>query len=270
VHAVGTAPAAGVSRSDPRVILDLHESASAARIPLQRPSVDVYGAAIHTWLGRMVNEYQSAEVFEVVADQLARAGVDAARVAEVRAFAAEERQHGVLCGAVVASLGGQARVEVTPPPEVPLHVDAGPLEAALRNLLSVSCLSETVAVALIGAEREDMPEGPLRELLTGIWADECGHAHTGWKLVAELLPDDLVIRERLGEYLEIALGHLEQHELAHLPVEASWPPGAEAWGLCSGASARVLFFETVEQVIVPGLERLGLPGERAWANRRLP
>lgn len=267
---MGTASAAGLSGAEARVILDLHGPATKARIPITAPPDSLRGAAVGTWLGRMVNEYQSAKVFEVVADQLAEAGVDAEKVAEIRGFAGEERNHGVLCGAVVASLGGQARAEVTPTADVPVHADAGPLEAALRNLLSISCLSETVAVALIGAEREDMPEGPLRELLTVIWADECGHAHAGWRLVADLLPDDPVLRDRLGDYLEVALGHLEQHELAHLPVEARWPEGAEAWGLCSGASARELFFETVQGVIVPGLERLGLPGERAWAQRRLP
>ena len=43
---------------------------------------------------------------------------------------------------------------------------ATPLEAALRNMLSICCLSETVAVSLIGAERLEMPAGELRKLLT--------------------------------------------------------------------------------------------------------
>ena len=39
-----------------------------------------------------------------------------------------------------------------------------------------------VAVALIGAERMEMPDGELRDLLTGIWSDEVGH----WKLAGRL------------------------------------------------------------------------------------
>ncbi|MEZ4468789.1 MAG: hypothetical protein R3F43_31265 [bacterium] len=54
-----------------------------------------------------------------------------------------------------------------------------------RNLLSVCCLSETVAVALIGAERLEMPEGPLRDILTRILADEVGHARLGWRWLAD-------------------------------------------------------------------------------------
>ena len=142
------------------------------------------------------------------------------------------------------------------------------LEAALRNVLSVSCLSETVAVALIGAERAEMPSGRLRQLLTRIWPDDVGHARFGWQLVntrVPLLP--LEVRERLGVYLGVAFAHTEDHELAHLPLRAR-PDDGEVLGLCGGAEARELFYETIETVIVPGLERAGLPAARAWRQRR--
>ena len=42
-------------------------------------------------------------------------------------------------------------------------------EGVLRNLLGVCFLSETVAVALIGADRLAMPSGALRNLLTEIY-----------------------------------------------------------------------------------------------------
>jgi len=41
-------------------------------------------------------------------------------------------------------------------------------------------------------------------------------------------------------------------------------PPPPTLGLCSGADARRLFLDTVEQVIVPGLERQGIPARRAW------
>ena len=65
-------------------------------------------AAIGTWTGRMINEHSSARVFDGLAKQFAEAGVHEV-VDEVRGFANEERRHGVLCGAVVEALGGQAR-----------------------------------------------------------------------------------------------------------------------------------------------------------------
>ncbi len=225
-----------------------------------------------TWLGRMVNEHGSARVFEALADQLAEAGWRPADVAECRTFADEERRHGVLCGAVVVAAGGQARAPIEEAQVFPQHRDAeGRLEAAARNLVSISCLSETVAVALIGAERDEMPEGPLRELLTSIWADEIGHARFGWRVLERVLPElSAPARARLGRYLAVAFAHVEAHELAHLPLASVRREGGASLGLCSGSEARALFYATIEHAVVPGLERLGLPARAAWNLRAEP
>jgi hypothetical protein len=223
--------------------------------------------AINTWRGRMINEHSSARVFDGLAVQFEAAGIHDV-VEEVRGFAAEERRHGVLCGAVVEALGGEARAEVPEGDEFPAHEDAETaLEAALRNMLSICCLSETVAVSLIGAERIEMPAGELRDLLTKIYADEVGHSRFGWRTLGRLAPilDDAT-KERLGDYLEVAFPHLVEHELAHLPLASQPPPEGVAYGLCSGSDARALFMDTVHAVIIPGLEAHGIPARRAWNN----
>jgi hypothetical protein len=66
----------------------------------------------------------------------------------------------------------------------------------------------------------------------------------------------------------VALAHLEAHELAHIPESASTPPGGERLGLCSGADARRLLYDTIEEVILPGLEAAGLDARRAWRAAR--
>ena len=256
-------------------LLDLR-AAAQAHIPQLPRSAEVqrlYPAAIETWRGRMINEHGSAQVFEGLCQQLEQ--LDELRLTEaelkrVREFAAEERQHGVLCGAVVEALGGNAEAPPLDQESYPLHEDATRLEAVLRNLLSICCLSETVAVALIGAEREEMPDGELRELLTTIWADECGHANFGWRLLPRLLAagaEDTTLASRLTEYLVVALAHLEQHELAHLPSRARPPAAGVALGLCSGREARALFYATVEGIILPGLDSHGLNASAAWKRR---
>jgi hypothetical protein len=225
-------------------------------------------AAIATWRGRMVNEYQSARVFDGLAHQARKLALSAAVVDQLTEFAHEERQHGVLCGAVVEALGGEARAVVTEPRALPEHAGVPGVEGFLRNVLSVSCLSETVAVALIGAERLEMPEGELRELLTGIWADEIGHARFGWRVAQELVPSlGCAQRQRLSLYLRVALRHLERHELAHLPLSSTPPPAGAALGLCNGADARLLFYQAVKEAILPPLEALGLRARDAWATR---
>lgn len=218
------------------------------RAELERP-------AIATWHARMVNEYSSARVFEALAQQLSDAGFEAELSAACLGFAAEERKHGVLCGAVVLALGGQPRAQLRDEAAFPRHDDAPPRARALRSVIHVCCMSETVAVSLIGDERERMPAGPLRELLTTIYADEVGHARFGWRLL-EQVAEALSLDERTAveHYLPVALAHLEQHELSHLPnVDA--PAHGEELGLCSGREARGLFYETVESLIIPGLKR---------------
>jgi hypothetical protein len=247
--------------------LDLRDE--ARRFMPEVPAIPYLAAsAKETWLGRMVNEYASSTVFASLAQQLARAGFSDEEVNACNAFAGEERRHGVLCGAVVEALGGEALAPFPERPRFPEHDDVTRTEAVLRNLLSVCCLSETVAVSLIGAERLEMPEGPLRELLTSIYADEVGHARFGWTIVNRMVTTlDQETKARLGRYLAVAFEHLERHELAHLPMDRSPPPEGVALGLCSGSDARVLFYETVSEIIVPRLSALGLPAERAWESR---
>jgi hypothetical protein len=247
-------------------MLDLHTEARALAVSV--PALPhLYASARATWLGRMVNEHASARVFEGLALQMQEAGLDRAAVESCRTFAEEERTHGALCGAVVEALGGRAEAPARRDDPFPMHRSVSPIEGVLRNLLSISCLSETVAVSLIGAERLEMPTGPLRQLLTRIWADEFGHARFGWKVVPDLLPRlTMTQRERLNDYLAVAFAHLERHELAHLaPVRP--PPEGAALGLCSGVDARALFYATVHDVIVPSLDDLGLRASTAWAQR---
>jgi hypothetical protein len=212
-------------------------------------------AAIGTWHARMINEYASSRVFMALAQQLALCGYEE-DADEAREFATEERKHGVLCGAVVLALGGEAMGELIEEVDFPLHRDAPPRAALARNIISICCMSETVAVALIGAERLEMPEGELRALLTRIWADEIGHARFGWRFM-ERLARSLTREERdaIHAYLPIAFAHLEAHEHAHLPMRNA-PAGGESFGLCSGIDARMLLRETIDEVIAPRIQSL--------------
>ena len=135
-----------------------------------------------------------------------------------------------------------------------------------RSCRQLACA--LIAVALIGAERIEMPDGPLHDLLTRIYADEVGHARFGWRLVPELVRElDEPALARTSMYLRVAFGHLERHELAHLPEHAEWPESGKAVGLCSGKDARALFYETCTDVIVPGLMKAGLAADEAWTER---
>jgi len=248
------------------VELDLRAQARL-HVPMIEAPGDLGPAVIATWRGRMINEHGSSYVFAAFAEQLAALGLADDAEHCVR-FAAEEREHGAMCGAVVEAAGGSAHASVSPPKPLPQHADTTPLAAAVRNAISICCMAETVAVSLIGAERLEMPHGPLRDLLTKIWSDEVGHARFGWRFIARVIPELSASEQAdVARYLPIAFGHLEAHELAHIPLR-EWPDRGAAYGLCGGADARTLFFETVDEVIIPQLEVAGLPAAQAWRDRR--
>jgi hypothetical protein len=128
-------------------------------------------------------------------------------------------------------------------------------------------MSETVAVALIHAEQREVAPPEMEETLRNILSDEVQHARFGWEVLRELAdaitPD---MRDRLNAYLVVAFAHLRAHELTHLPLKPIPTGEASQVGVCDGRDAQRLFFETVEQIIVPGLEEHGLNAGAAWAQ----
>lgn len=246
------------------IALDLRSAARESMPTLVEPGA-LRGAAMATWRARMVNEYASNAVFVALGDQLVACGFGEEARRACLGFAEEERRHGELCGAVVEALGGEATATLPERDLFPQHEDAPRRARALRNVISVCCMSETVAVSLIGAERLEMPRSPLRDLLTRIYADEVGHARFGWRLLSEVAADlDETERDAINRYLPVALSHLVAHELAHLPARHA-PTGGETLGLCSGLDARALLFDTISQVIVPQLDALGFNASAARA-----
>lgn len=221
--------------------------------------------AIAVWLGRMRNEHVSARVFAALVPQLMRAGIHDDRLVAATAMAREELEHARLCAGVVLGLGGDPVAELGVLDDVPPHLDAGPVEALVRNLISISCLSETVAVAQISGERELAVEPAVRDVFERILGDEVGHARFGWTLVEELVPTlDERARRRLDAYLVQAFRALgEFHRIKERGPWAQPSAPAQAVGVCDGNFARRLLLDAVGGVIVPGLEALGLHAEAA-------
>lgn len=253
-------------------LLDLRDE--AARDPLEIPGLadipaEARAVALENWRGRMVSEHASARVFAAFLNKLIRAGAPRRHIVAASAMIEEELEHGRLCARVVTALGGEALAALPEAlPEVPAHEDATPTEAVLRDAISIGCCSETVAVALVGAERAQAGAPSLREVLERILADEVGHARLGWKLVDELAPTlDAAARRRLGAYLVATF----EHQLAFHAPFLRWPSATDravSIGAPDGPENWRVFVETIEGVTLPGLERRGLPARRAWAIAR--
>jgi len=259
---------------DGNAVLDLRREGEARRPTLAEGALPALtdaerDEAVRTWRGRMVNEHVSAQVWAGLLPQLLAAAVPPGALVSVASAIADELRHAEQCSGVVLALGGQPIARLPAIVPVPKHEDVPPLEAALRNVISVGCLSETIAVSVIRAEQAEIEAGPFGEILASILADEVQHARVGWSLlgvVAPLLDDDA--RARIDAWLVDALAHLVAWEVPKLPVVLGRRPELAQAGVCDGLAARGLFEDTVTQVIVPGLERAGLAGRAAWDHVR--
>lgn len=221
-------------------------------------------AALDNWEKRMVSEHASARVFGAIVDRLMRAGVRRRHIVAVADMVGQELEHALLCARVVVALGGEAHADLPRLPPMPEHADALPIEAALRDIISVSCCSETVAVALVATEREQAGTPELRWILERILADEVKHARLGWKLLDELGPDlDPGMKRRLSAYLVAAFEH-QIHFHAPFLAMPSASDRAVSLGAPDGPSNWEVFVQTIESTTVPGLERHGLAARRAW------
>jgi hypothetical protein len=255
-------------------VLDLRDAGASYAIDFADPVVlteEERLGAIETWKKRMINEHISARVFASLIPQMMKAGLPAEWQEQIAIMIQDELRHGQQCAGMVHSLGGDARATMPELPDVPDHDDVGPLECFLRNIISVSCLSETVAVGLIRGEQEDAGPPEMEECLQQILADEVQHARFGWMVLRELsdqLPVEM--KQRLSAYLVFAFRSLHEHEMLHLPVDSTPTDAVAQLGVCDGATSREVYFDTVEQVIIPGLEEHGFSARNAWETSLRP
>ena len=265
-------PAAFTTGADGRAVLDLRTAAAARRPDLHDlPELtDAERAmAARTWRARMVNEHISAQFFASLLPQLMRAAAPPAVLAAIPQMVADELRHAEQCAGVVLALGHEPIAPLPAIEALPQHEDADAVEAVLRNMISVCCLSETVAVGVIRAEHAELEGTALGKVLSTILADEIQHARFGWSLLAEFaprLPDD--VRARLSEYLVDALRHVVAYEVPKLPVHLGLSKAVGQAGVCDGALARDIFYATIETVILPRLEDAGLSAQSAWLRAR--
>ncbi len=222
----------------------------------------------NTWRGRMVNEHISSRVFAGLFGQLMQAGMSDKLLQGCSDMIADELRHARQCAAVLVALGADAQAELPTLAPVPNHDEVSRLEAVLRNVLSICCLSETVAVSLINAERLTLTDSILGDVLQKILADEVQHARFGWKMLEDI-EIDAEMKERLSKYLRVAFHSLETHELAHLSPARPPSEVACALGACDGEQARSIYFDTMNSIIVPRLEEHGFGAEWAYKNRGL-
>jgi hypothetical protein len=228
--------------------------------------------ACENWRTRMVHEHQSAAVFTQLVPQLMEAEAPLEVKTVITRSAMDELRHAGLCGQVVEYLGGEAEAEADLSVEpLPAHPDCTPRQRALRNVFFACCLSETVSMALLTEERELAEDPFIDRVLRQLSGDESLHARVGWIYLSECFEEmDVAARDKLNVYLPTALSYFETRMLEAMPV-ADIPDeilaDARKLGFSESRRARSLLYETIEQVIVPNLDSIGLAAQQAWDER---
>lgn len=243
-------------------------------LPTSDPSLgtlsdDVRADLVATWIGRAATERRVADAFDVIRDTLVelRAAPELVRLA-TRAVD-DEYRHTEISRVVASAYAGK---ELAPPDRLPLAVPS--LDGAsdeLRHVLHVfghCAVNETTASAFLEVcfrlATGSLARSACRELL----GDEVDHARIGWGFLETVRP---ALRAQMGPWLlpmvranmrvwrETRRTHLDD---AVLSSQAAPPPHVIDEALIGA----------VRGIIVPGLDRLGLPTDpiKRWLAEGAP
>jgi hypothetical protein len=228
--------------------------------------------ARENWRHRMRQEHHSGAVFSGMLPHMIAANSSIDLKMSALRCGLDELRHAALCAQVVELLGGRAEVAANLVVEpIAEHPGVPWREKVLRNLIFVGCISETVAVAVLTDEREHTREPAIARVLRQLAGDEALHARIGWIHLRDVWSTlDDAARARTNEYIGVALAYYERCILdAARP--ANFDPGllreARALGFADGGECREIIYASLESVVIPQLDEIGLAATRAWNAR---
>jgi hypothetical protein len=252
-------------------------SRRVALVELPHPSLDGFRSgdvafARVSWPMRAAEELRSAMIFRALARASACSPVTAAWEGRFLDAAHDELFHARLCATVGTRLGAERpRYDATRVHDrlAPL-VD--PLARACSLLLLEVAIGETISMLLLRAARRASTEPLTRAALHLILADEVRHQRLGWTALSAWWPglsDE--VRTTLQETTRIGLAALEQQvaapALSRLSSGAPFEAPYAALGVVKPEARVEAFYDAVERLVLPRLDKLGLDGQGAWRRR---
>lgn len=225
------------------------------------------------WSDRMVNEYTSTTVFSALAAQLVEANASLDTTAVTLRMAHDELVHAEVCAKVVVAMGGDV-LRMRDPRVVPIarHPGCSPEERAIRNVIFTTCLSEMNSVAYFIAALDEMKDPYLRDVTRRLLSDEVLHGSFGFAYLEAWSPW-LAAHEKerasIARYLRYAFAVVEREFARGEHRTLALSADHLALGVVHPDLASDVFRNTMENAVVPGLERFAIDGESAWKMRAL-
>jgi hypothetical protein len=200
----------------------------------------------------------AAEIrFARLADRLAGAGAPEALVTLARQASTQERTHAGYCATLAVAYGH------APPPadEKTLVGEAAPAgmttrERLVYEVVAASCVAETESMTTLTTLLDRVTEPRLREILRELASDEVNHSRLGWGYLAF---------EHARGPVAFLSGLMPRMLSSVIPEGMYGPPPPErevhellAHGVLTHTLRKDLFAATLNEVILPGLERYGV------------
>lgn len=219
------------------------------------------------WWHREAIEHEAAALFEELAGLFRQSGAPAELIALATQAAADEREHAVLCRAIISQTGVELppRSRAASPPLGPASLS--PRERAVYAAVAVSCVTETLSAALLLAMREQAEPMLIKETVHRILKDEVAHSRLGWALLAHeaeragkaslgwLAPH---LPDMVAEAVATDVDPMSEAGLAMGKAEATPRLDLSAYGILRRERVAEVVCEAIETVIVPGLESFGI------------
>jgi ferritin-like protein len=227
--------------------------------------------AARVWTNRRRVELEAATRFRLLSTALAEHGSSETIVSLAREAAADELRHADRCATLVEHFGGDPPPTLAAPPTVPRVAPAGlpARDALLFEIVALSCVTETLSTALLGALVDAARDSLAKETMHGILRDEVRHSRLGWAHLAEAhasgAPD--VVSAHLPAMLATTLG---------TDLFDPTPPNAtdellSGYGALTRPESLRVTRDCFHHVVFPGLERFGIDtaGGKRWLASRL-
>ncbi|MFL5312330.1 MAG: ferritin-like domain-containing protein [Myxococcales bacterium] len=183
----------------------------------------------------------------------------------LRRAAADEDRHAALCAELAATYGAPAGGSPLDASIAPRSF--GARDAVLYELVAACCITETESVATLATLLAAAAERRVRRVVHEIAKDEVMHGRMGWAHLAReaAVRDVSFLSSSIPAMLE---GSVEDG------LFSATEAGADdllRHGVLPRARKREIFVRTLEEVVLPGLEKLGVSAApaRAWLLSRL-
>jgi hypothetical protein len=241
------------------------------RVVMAAPTVSARRVAVRVWTRRLHVERDAAARFGRLGGELVAVGAADEVVALAERAAADERRHAALCEELIEHFGGDAPAAT----EATLGAPVGPKEAEPRQrtayeMVAMSCLTETLSTALLGALVERADEDRVRDIMREILRDEVQHSRLGWAHLAAEHREGASVAW-IGAYLPAMLRATVRDELFDSGDEHAEQEALSGMGSLSRAERLDVFVQCMQRVVFPGLRQFGIDSSAGarWLDARL-